>query len=90
MSGSRSQFVADLHEAVAGVLRVHGAGLLSRAVLLVEVFDEATGEIGLFVETSPSDMSAWDREGMVRYAALDLAGAITASRVADVQQDEEE
>ncbi|GAA2136710.1 hypothetical protein GCM10009760_16390 [Kitasatospora kazusensis] len=76
-----SQFVEDLHEALSGVLRSHGAGLLSRAVLLVEVFDEDSGELGMFVETSPQDMPAWDRAGMVSYASLDLAGHLTASRL---------
>ncbi|MEV4557199.1 hypothetical protein AB0K51_09390 [Kitasatospora sp. NPDC049285] len=84
-----TQFVKDLHDAVAGVLRSHGVGMISRAVFLIEVLDEEDGGLGLFVETSPHDMSPWDREGMVRYASLDLAGNLTASRVVAAQDEGE-
>ncbi|KDN85659.1 hypothetical protein [Kitasatospora cheerisanensis] len=78
-----SQLTDDIHQAVAGVLRAHGAGLLSRALLVLEVVDEVTGELGLYVEASPADMPAWDRAGLLHYAGLDLAGQITACRVGD-------
>ncbi|MFF8769067.1 hypothetical protein [Kitasatospora sp. NPDC015120] len=80
-----SQLTDDIHQAVAGALRAHGAGLLSRMVLVLEVVDEDTGELGLYTEASPADMPAWDRAGLIRYADLDLAGQITASRVADAE-----
>lgn len=78
-----SQLTDDIHQAVAGALRTHGAGLLSRMVLVLEVVDEETGELGLYTEASPADMPAWDRAGLIRYADLDLTGQITACRVAD-------
>ncbi|GAA1161959.1 hypothetical protein F4556_005053 [Kitasatospora gansuensis] len=78
-----SQLTDDIHQAVAGALRAHGAGLLSRMVLVLEVVDEESGELGLYTEASPADMPAWDRAGLIRYASLDLAGQITACRVAD-------
>nr|BFD90921.1 hypothetical protein KitaXyl93_22810 [Kitasatospora sp. Xyl93] len=81
----------DIHRAVAGVLRAQGAGLLSRAVFLLEVVNEESGELGLYLETSPVDMPVWDRAGMLRYADLDLAGQITACRLGDdAGEDEEE
>ncbi|MEU6511887.1 hypothetical protein [Streptomyces sp. NPDC046942] len=37
----------DLHQAVAGVMRVHGLGLVSRLVFAVELVEEGSGELGL-------------------------------------------
>ncbi len=85
-----SQLTDDIHEAVARVLQAHGAGLLSRAVLVIEVLDEQDGQLGLYVEASPADMPAWDRAGMIRYADMDLAGRITADRIATDDEVEEE
>ncbi|MFJ4791740.1 hypothetical protein [Kitasatospora purpeofusca] len=85
-----NQLTDDLHKAISGTLRAHGAGLLSRAVLVLEVVDEETGELGLYVEASPADMPAWDRSGLIGYASLDLAGQITACRIEDPGADEEE
>ncbi|MFD7639578.1 hypothetical protein ACFV4P_02900 [Kitasatospora sp. NPDC059795] len=78
-----SQLTDDVHQAVAGVLHAHGAGLLSRAVLVLEVVEEQSGELGLYVEASPADMPMWDRAGLLRYAELDLAGQVTACRIDD-------
>ncbi|MFD4394360.1 hypothetical protein [Kitasatospora sp. NPDC058478] len=85
-----SQLTDDIHQAVAGVLRAHGTGLLSRAVLVLEVVEEETGELGLFLETSPTDMPVWDRAGMLRYADLDLAGQITACQIGGGNDDDED
>nr|BEK65695.1 hypothetical protein KPHV_29220 [Kitasatospora purpeofusca] len=85
-----SRLTDDIHQAVAGVLRVHGAGLLSRALLVLEVVDEETGELGLYVEASPADMPMWDRAGLLRYADLDLAGQVTACRIGDADTGEDE
>ncbi|MEU5383222.1 hypothetical protein [Kitasatospora cineracea] len=80
----------DVHQAVAEVLRTHGAGLLSRALLVLEVVDEASGELGLYVEASPTDMPMWDRAGLLRYADLDLAGQITVCRLDEAATTTEE
>ncbi|MEU8919512.1 hypothetical protein AB0D10_01075 [Kitasatospora sp. NPDC048545] len=87
-----SQLTDDMHQAVAEVLRAHGAGLLSRALLVLEVVDEVSGELGLYVEASPADMPMWDRAGLLRYADLDLAGQVTACRIdaAGAIEDEED
>ncbi|MFF0409699.1 hypothetical protein ACFYUY_04600 [Kitasatospora sp. NPDC004745] len=85
-----SQLIDDIHQAIGGVLRAHGAGLLSRAVLVLEVVDEDTGELGLFMEVSPPDMPVWDRAGMLRYCDLDLAGQITANRIEEAEAEEDE
>ncbi|MFJ8430421.1 hypothetical protein ACIQ9P_03855 [Kitasatospora sp. NPDC094019] len=85
-----SRLTDDIHQAVAGVLRAHGAGLLSRALLVLEAVDEETGELGLYVEASPADMPMWDRAGLLRYADLDLAGQVTACRIGDANADEDE
>ncbi len=83
-----SQLTDDIHDAVARVLRAHGAGLLSRAVLIIEVLDEEDGGLGLYVEASPDAMPAWDRAGMIQYASMDLSGKITAARI-EASEDEE-
>ncbi|MFC8449489.1 hypothetical protein [Kitasatospora sp. NPDC057223] len=85
-----SQLADDVHQAVADVLRAHGAGLLSRAVLVLEVVDVESGELGLYVEASPTDMPMWDRAGLLRYADLDLAGQITACRIDDAARNTED
>ncbi|MCX4749234.1 hypothetical protein OG455_27640 [Kitasatospora sp. NBC_01287] len=84
-----SQLTDDVHQAIAEVLRCHGAGLLSRAVLVLEVVDEDSGELGLYVEASPSDMPMWDRAGLLRYADLDLAGQVTACRIGEAALDDD-
>ncbi|GAA0695066.1 hypothetical protein GCM10010193_57230 [Kitasatospora atroaurantiaca] len=85
-----SRLTDDIHEAVARVLQAHGAGLLSRAVLVIEVLGEHDGQLGLYVEASPADMPLWDRAGMIRYADMDLASRITADRLTTGDEVEEE
>lgn len=72
----------DLHRAVAETCQRHGMELLSRLVLCAEVVDER-GEIGLLIGSAPSDMAAWDRAGMLRYALSDLEATVIVNRISE-------
>ncbi|WP_324787025.1 hypothetical protein [Streptomyces sp. H51] len=72
----------DLHQAVAGVMRAHGLGLVSRMVFTVELVEEGTGELGLLRGSTPATMPVWDELGLHRYAVTDIEAVVTASRLA--------
>ncbi|MEV0446302.1 hypothetical protein AB0I84_10340 [Streptomyces spectabilis] len=66
----------DLEEALAGVLADHERGLLARAVVVAEVFDEE-GERSLSILTTPGVME-WDALGLCRYGVLSVEGPAAA------------
>ncbi|MEU2592997.1 hypothetical protein ABZ649_04625 [Streptomyces albidoflavus] len=76
-----NDFNTDLHRAVAEVCQRHELGMLSRLVLCAEVVEE-DGTVALLLSSSPRDMPAWDRQGMLRYAMADLDADVLATRVA--------
>ena len=66
----------DLEDALAGVLAGHERGLLARAVVVAEVFDE-DGERSLSILTTPRVME-WDALGLCRYGVLSVEGPAAA------------
>ncbi|MFF4504833.1 hypothetical protein [Streptomyces sp. NPDC001401] len=75
-----SGLTEDLHQAVAGVMRAHGFGLVSRLAFVVELIEEDSGELGLLRSSTPADMPVWDELGLHRYAVTDIEAVITAAR----------
>ncbi|WP_225102219.1 hypothetical protein [Streptomyces sp. CoH27] len=78
----------DLHQAVAGVMRVHGLGLVSRLVFAVELVEEGSGEPGLLRGSPPATMPVWVELGLHRYAVTDIEAVITASKLAGEEEGE--
>ncbi|MFH8772012.1 hypothetical protein [Streptomyces sp. NPDC017958] len=78
----------DLHQAVAGVMRAHGLGLVSRLVFAVELVEEGTGELGLLRGSTPATMPVWDELGLHRYAVADIEAVISAAKVAGEEEGE--
>lgn len=66
----------SLEDALAGVLAEHERGLLARAIVVAEVFDEA-GERSLSILTTPGVME-WDALGLCRYGVLSVEGPAAA------------
>lgn len=66
----------DLEDALAGVLAEHERGLLARAIVVAEVFDE-DGERSLSILTTPGVME-WDALGLCRYGVLSVEGPAAA------------
>lgn len=66
----------NLEDALAGVLAEHERGLLARAVVVAEVFDE-NGERSLSILTTPGVME-WDALGLCRYGVLSIEGPAAA------------
>ncbi|WP_327356327.1 hypothetical protein [Streptomyces sp. NBC_01304] len=66
----------NLEDALAGVLAEHERGLLARAVVVAEVFDE-DGERSLSILTTPGVME-WDALGLCRYGVLSIEGPAAA------------
>lgn len=71
-----SDMSTDLEDALAGVLAGHERGLLARAVVVAEVFDE-DGERSLSILTTPRVME-WDALGLCRYGVLSVEGPAAA------------
>ncbi|MFJ7422735.1 hypothetical protein ACIQXD_29650 [Streptomyces uncialis] len=84
MSGNLN---VDLHTAISGVLHDHGLGMLSRAVVAVEIVD-SDGDIGLLTGTLPEDMPSWDRVGMLEYSLAHSHASLVAVHIADDEDDE--
>ncbi|MFF3565463.1 hypothetical protein ACFYXS_36050 [Streptomyces sp. NPDC002574] len=80
-------FVEGAHKAFASVMRAHSFGMVSRLVFVVELVDEATGELGLLRGSCPGDMPVWSELGLHRYAVADIEALGTASRVAGREED---
>ncbi|MEU5002024.1 hypothetical protein [Streptomyces sp. NPDC021622] len=66
----------NLEDSLAGVLAEHERGLLARAVVVAEVFDE-DGERSLSILTTPGVME-WDALGLCRYGVLSIEGPAAA------------
>ncbi|MGV2916252.1 hypothetical protein [Streptomyces alfalfae] len=66
----------DLEDALAGVLTEHERGMLARAVVVAEIFDE-DGERSLSILTTPGVME-WDALGLCRYGVLSIEGPAAA------------
>ncbi|MEU3741905.1 hypothetical protein AB0E78_33205 [Streptomyces sp. NPDC032198] len=66
----------SLEDALAGVLAEHERGLLARAIVVAEVFDE-DGERSLSILTTPGVME-WDALGLCRYGVLSVEGPAAA------------
>ncbi|MGG2460556.1 hypothetical protein ACO0M4_12155 [Streptomyces sp. RGM 3693] len=71
-----SDVTSDVEVALAGVLAEHERGLLARAVVVAEVFDE-DGERSLSILTTPGVME-WDALGLCRYGVLSIEGPAAA------------
>lgn len=83
-----STVAEDLHRAVAGVLQEHGFGMVSRLVFVAELVDEDDGTLGLVRGSSPWDMPVWSELGFHQYAVTDIQAAVTATRVAESEEDD--
>ncbi|MGW6021268.1 hypothetical protein [Streptomyces sp. NPDC055099] len=66
----------NLEDALAGVLAEQERGLLARAVVVAEAFDE-DGERSLSILTTPGVME-WDALGLCRYGVLSIEGPAAA------------
>ncbi|MFE5089460.1 hypothetical protein ACFRCI_03480 [Streptomyces sp. NPDC056638] len=84
-----ADFEQDLHTAVASVLQVHGLGMLSRAVLTVELVDDE-GQLGLLTGTLPEDMPSWDRVGMLQYGLAHTNAQMIAAQLGDDEEEDED
>jgi hypothetical protein len=82
-----SSIAEDLHKAVAGVLREHGYGMVSRLVFVVELVDEETGGLGLMRGVTPCDMPVWSELGLLQYAMTDIQASFTTERVTGSEGD---
>lgn len=82
-----STVAEDLHQAVAGVLQEHGYGMVSRLVFVAELVAE-DGSLGLVRGSSPWDMPVWSELGFHQYAVSDIQAVVTATRMADNEEDE--
>lgn len=66
----------NLEHALSGVLAEYERGLLARAVVVAEVFDE-DGERSLSILTTPG-VTEWDALGLCRYGVLSVEGPAAA------------
>lgn len=83
-----SDVADDLQRAIAGVLKTHGYGLLSRLVFVVELVDEEDGALGLMRGSCPADTPIWSELGFHQYAVTDIQATVAANRAADSEEDE--